>query len=86
MIPETENPQEAKSFFSGKPARHAYAHPGRYFTQSPQCCFSLGAAHMYFTHHSSQVFGYLNIQTALIHVLHTPFFTRVWLSSHTDYT
>ena len=35
MIPETENPQEAKSVYPGKPARHAEADPGRYFTQSP---------------------------------------------------
>ena len=40
MIPETENPQEAKSVYPGKPVRHAYADPGRYFTQSPQCWFS----------------------------------------------
>ena len=44
MIPETENPQEANSVCLGKPPRHAYADPGRYFTQSPQCCFSHGTA------------------------------------------
>ena len=46
MTPETENPQEAKSFNPGKPVRHAYADPGRYFTQSPQCWFSRGTAHI----------------------------------------
>ena len=40
MIPETEHLQEAKSVCPGKPARHASADPGRYFTQSPQCWFS----------------------------------------------
>ena len=30
MIPETENPQEAKSIYPSKPARHAYAEPERY--------------------------------------------------------
>ena len=33
MIPETENPQEAKSVYPGKRAWHASAVPGRYFTQ-----------------------------------------------------
>ena len=37
VIPETENPQEAKSVYPGTPVWHAYADPGRYFTQSPQC-------------------------------------------------
>ena len=27
MIPETENPHEAKSVYPGKPVRHAYADP-----------------------------------------------------------
>ena len=40
MIPDTENPQEAKRVYPGKPARHALADPGRYFTQCPQCWFS----------------------------------------------
>ena len=39
MIPETENAQEAKNVYPGKPARHAYADPGLNFTQSPQCWF-----------------------------------------------
>ena len=30
MIPETEKPQEAKSVYPGKPARHAQANLGRY--------------------------------------------------------
>ena len=30
MIPETENPQEVKRVCPGKPARYAYADPGRY--------------------------------------------------------
>ena len=47
MIPETENPQEAKSVYPDKPARHAYADPGRFFTQSPLCLFSRGTAQMY---------------------------------------
>ena len=46
MIPETENPQETKIVYPGKPARHAYADLGRYFTQSPQCWFSRGTTHM----------------------------------------
>ena len=29
MISKTENPQEAKLVYPGKPARHAYADPGR---------------------------------------------------------
>ena len=37
MMPETENPQEANSVYPGKPSRHAYGDPGRYFTHSPQC-------------------------------------------------
>ena len=37
MIPETENPQEAKSVYLGKPARHAKDDLGRYITQRPQC-------------------------------------------------
>ena len=39
MISETETPQDAKSVFPGKSARHAQADPSRYFTQSPQCWF-----------------------------------------------
>ena len=46
MIPETEYPQEANSVQPGKPARHASADPGRYFTQSPQCWFSRGMAQL----------------------------------------
>ena len=33
VIPETENPQEANSVHPGKPARHAKADQGQYFTQ-----------------------------------------------------
>ena len=44
MIPETENPQEAKRVYPGKLARHALVDPDRYITHSPQCCFSRGAA------------------------------------------
>ena len=44
MIPETENLQEAKSVYPGKPVRHAQADLGRYFTQSPHCWFSRGMA------------------------------------------
>ena len=33
IIPETEKPQEAKRVCLDKPARHAFADPGRYFTQ-----------------------------------------------------
>ena len=44
MIPETENPQEARRVCPGKPVRHAWADPSRYFTQSPQCLFSRGTA------------------------------------------
>ena len=40
MIPETENPLQAKSVYPGNPARHAWADPGRYFTQSPLSVFS----------------------------------------------
>ena len=40
MIPETENPQEAKSVYPGK---HAQADLGRYFTQR---WFSRGTAHL----------------------------------------
>ena len=36
MIPETENPQESKSVYLGKPAQHALADPGQYFMQSPR--------------------------------------------------
>ena len=39
MIREAENPQEAKSVYPGKPARHTYADQGRYFTQIPHCWF-----------------------------------------------
>ena len=46
MIPETENPQEAKSVYPGKLARHTYADPGRYFTQSPECSFSRETGHV----------------------------------------
>ena len=35
MIPETENPQEAKSVYPGKPARNDNADQGRFFTHSP---------------------------------------------------
>ena len=49
MFPETENPQEAKSIYSGKPVRHAKTDLGRYFTQSPQCWFSRGTAHIIVT-------------------------------------
>ena len=33
-IPETENPQEAKRVYPGKPARIAQADPVRYFTHN----------------------------------------------------
>ena len=46
MILETENPQEAKGVYPGKLARHALADPRRYLTQSQQCWFSRGTAHM----------------------------------------
>ena len=46
MIPETENPHEAKNVYPGKPVQYAYADPGRYFMQSPQCWFSLRPAHI----------------------------------------
>ena len=49
MIPETENPQKAKTVYPGKPGRYAYADPGRYFTQSPHCLFSRGTAHIIIT-------------------------------------
>ena len=39
MIPETENPQEAKSVYPGQPESHGKADQGRYFMQSPQCWF-----------------------------------------------
>ena len=48
MIPETENPKEAKSVFPGKPARHDYADPDQYITQRPFCWFSHGTAHLTF--------------------------------------
>ena len=41
MIPETENPQEAKSVCPAK------ADLGRYITQIQQCWFSHGTAHLY---------------------------------------
>ena len=44
MIPETENLQEAKGVYKGKPTRHAKADPGRYFTQSQHCWLSRGTA------------------------------------------
>ena len=44
MIPETENQQEAKIVYPGKPERHAQAGAGRYFTQS---WFSSGTAQMF---------------------------------------
>ena len=37
-----------KSFCPGKPAWHAKVDPGRCFTQSPQCWFSHGMAHILF--------------------------------------
>ena len=46
MIHETENPQEANGVCLGSPARQAYADPGRYITQSPQCWFSLGTVQL----------------------------------------
>ena len=48
MIPEEENPQEAKSVRPGQPARYAQADPGRYFMHSPQCWFSHGTPRLYF--------------------------------------
>ena len=48
MIPETENPQETKSVYPGKPAQHVKAYPGRNFTQGPLFCFSRGTAHLSF--------------------------------------
>ena len=44
MIPETKKSQEAKRVYPGKPARHALADPGRYFTQDPHCWLSRGTA------------------------------------------
>ena len=46
MIPDTETQQESKSVYPGKPARHAWADPCRYFTQSPLCWFSRGTAYI----------------------------------------
>ena len=46
MIPETENPQEAKSVYPGKAVWHAQADPGRYITRRLQCWFSHGTAPM----------------------------------------
>ena len=46
MIRETENPQKAKRVCPGKPARHAYADPDRYFTLSQQWWYSRGTAHI----------------------------------------
>ena len=54
MSPETEN-QEVKIAYPGKPARHAYANPGRYFTQKSQCWFSRGTAHIWRTRDNSDV-------------------------------
>ena len=51
MIPETENLQNAKSVYPGKPARRAKADPSRYFTQSPQCWFYYGTAHNNYINH-----------------------------------
>ena len=47
MIPEMENPQEAKSVYPGKPARYAKADPGRYFTQSPMFVFSRDGSYIH---------------------------------------
>ena len=44
MIPETANPQEAKTVYPGKLEWHDWADQGRYFTQSLQCCFFRGTA------------------------------------------
>ena len=41
IIPETENPQEARNILPGYPARYVKVDPGRYFTQ---CRFSRGTA------------------------------------------
>ena len=63
MIPETENPHQAKSVCPGYPARHAKADPGGYFTQSPQSWLSRGMAHItkkYFSMCTNSVF-YINI-------------------------
>ena len=46
MIPDTENPDEVKSIYPGKPARHSKADPGQYFTQISQCLFSRGTGHI----------------------------------------
>ena len=43
MIPETENPQEAKGVYPGKPARHAQVDSGRYF----MLVFSRDGSHMH---------------------------------------
>ena len=42
MVPDTENPQEAKSVYPGKPARHAQADMGQYFTQIHNVGFLAG--------------------------------------------
>ena len=46
MIPETENPQEAKRVCPGSPARHGWADPGQYFSLSQKCWFSRRTAHI----------------------------------------
>ena len=48
MIPENENPQEAKNVYPGKPARHAYADLDRYITHRSQCWFSRETAYFKF--------------------------------------
>ena len=49
VIPETENPQEAKILYPGTPAWHALADPRQYFTQGLQCWFSRGTAQILIT-------------------------------------
>ena len=74
MIPETENPQEAKGVYPGKPARLSQADPGRYFTQSPQCWFSREIALICLV-------GYKN--TDVSESQHTQIITRVFTVQQT---
>ena len=46
MIPETENPQEAKSVYPGKPMRHAQADQGLY-AETTMLVFSRDGSHVY---------------------------------------
>ena len=61
MILETENPQEAKSVYLGKPARHAQADPGQYFMHSPQCWFYRGTTRILYFIFYGQAYGFIHI-------------------------